>query len=61
MLKFNEGNYPLRRAFDDNNAPHKPPVAASATPNVHQYARTPPRATGRLAMMANAARQRPDA
>ncbi len=61
MSKFNEGDYPLGRTFDDNNAPLKPPVAASTAPNMQQDARTPPRAMGNLSAMANAARQRPDA
>ncbi len=57
MSKFNEVDYRIGRAFDDNNAPHEPPVAASATPNVQQDARTPSRATGRLVAMTNTARQ----
>ncbi len=61
MSKFNEGDYPLGRAFDVDNAPHEPLVAASAAPNVQQDVRTLPWATGRLIAMANAARQRPDA
>ncbi len=61
MSKFNEGNYPLERSFDDNNALRKPSVAASAAPNVQQDVRTPLQATGRLTVMANAEHQRPDA
>ncbi len=61
MSKFNEGDYPLGRAFDDNNAPREPPATASADPNVQQDARTLPQVMGRLTAMANAAHQRPDA
>ncbi len=61
MSKFNEGDYPLERAIDGDDAPRKPPAAASAAPDVNMDVRTPPRAKGRLAAMANAARQRPDA